>query len=119
MKQSFADLDYVLENGLSDLDANDPYQIAAKVNLHFLECPCCGKEENLLNYDLPIEISSWLEASLVIRQLGWGFINPRDGNLIETNPMCPNCLWRCGNQQLVGSENRITPGDQVGDQISK
>lgn len=94
MKQHKEDLEAILENGLSDVDISDPYQVLAKVNMHFLTCRFCGVILDLHDHGLPIEITDFKLAASLIKSAGWG-LPPRacgDTECFEVEAYCPRCF---------------------------
>lgn len=90
-----ADLEGILENGFSDLDESDPYQVCAKVYLDFPECTVC-KRTFTFDYIVDSDGDGYLKAADDLREAGWKCNTPISADMFDLRLWCSECLPTIG-----------------------
>jgi hypothetical protein len=92
MEIALQELELILEDGFSDIDPTDQFQISVKCNLGLFKCPRCNQEINLYDYCSAEDADDYAKTADVLRRLGWGFEKPATAGLVELDPLCESCL---------------------------
>lgn len=81
----------MFENGLTDVDTSDPYQVCAKFYLYLP--PCCVCDTSLdIEGCFHLDGAEWFAAAAeYIKNQGWQCMPRREANIYDVRLWCPKC----------------------------
>lgn len=91
---SRADLEHILENGLSDIDEANSYEVCAKVHLHFPTCEQCGFVLDLSEAIQSEAPACYREAADYLKRKGWKCEPKWSLDECDLRIWCPDCWLR-------------------------
>ena len=86
------ELERILENGFSDIDEDDPYQVYVKVYLNFAKCSRCGNVTEIVHLN-HVEDPEWYSrAAEFLKDEGWECSPRLEVNAFDLTIVCPECF---------------------------